>query len=88
MNANTPATYDVSYAFEARPELRYDWNDNSDMLQSGANFSDIEVAGKVRMLMRGDLNHESVCVMARDRIMALSKEVARLRSALSEGQQK
>lgn len=43
-----------------------------------AELSDIEVAGKVRMLMRSDLHHEPVCVAARDRIMYLSQRVEKL----------
>lgn len=38
--------------------------------------SDIEVAGMVRMLLRSDMNHEYVCVLARDRIVRLSTLVA------------
>jgi hypothetical protein len=37
----------------------------------GPQFSHEEVAGKVRMLMRDDLDHEVVCTMARDRLMHL-----------------
>ena len=40
--------------------------------QAGAHFSDAEVASRVRMLMRDDIEHESICVMARDRIRYLS----------------
>ena len=40
-----------------------------------AELSDLQVAGKVRMLMRGDLDHEMVCTAARDRIMYLSQQV-------------
>lgn len=39
------------------------------------DLSDLQVAGKVRMLMRGDLDHEMVCTGARDRIMYLSQQV-------------
>jgi uncharacterized coiled-coil DUF342 family protein len=45
---------------------------------AGGKFSDIEAASMVRMLMRGDLNHEFVCLVGRDRIMYLSQEVDRL----------
>ena len=51
----------------------------------GAHLSDAVVAGRVRMLMRNDLDHEAVCCMARDRIRDLSREVARLR-ALNPGE--
>jgi len=39
-----------------------------------AHLSDLEMAGKVRMLYRSDLDHEAVCVGARDRIMYLSQQ--------------
>lgn len=42
----------------------------------GAHLPDMEVAGMVRMLMRDDLDHEMVCVSARDRIRHLSRCVA------------
>lgn len=44
--------------------------------QAGPHWSDEQVASKVRMLMRDDLDHEAVCVMARDRIVYLSAVVA------------
>ena len=53
--------------------LTYDWNGHTDMPILHAEYSDAQVAGVVRMLMRDQLDHEVVCVMARDRIMALSK---------------
>ncbi len=42
------------------------------------HLSDLEMAGKVRMLMRNDLDHEAVCTGSRDRIMYLSQQVAAL----------
>jgi len=39
------------------------------------NSSDIEVASKVRMLMRNDIDHEVVCMAGRDRIMYLSQQL-------------
>lgn len=39
---------------------------------SGANLSHDGVAGRVRMLSRDQLNHESICVMGRDRIKWLA----------------
>ena len=42
---------------------------------TGGHLSDAEIADKVRMLMRGDLDHEAVCVMARDRIKYLSERL-------------
>lgn len=35
-----------------------------------------QVANKVRMLFRDDLDHEAVCMMARDRIVWLAARVA------------
>lgn len=79
---------DDSYAHGDHSHLTYDWNGHADMKMCGASLSDFEVAVKVRMLFRTQFDHEAVCLMARDRIMALSKEVARLDAALrkaSEG---
>jgi len=42
------------------------------------------VAGKVRMLMRTDLDHEAVCTMARDRIVWLAGRVEALEVALRQ----
>lgn len=39
---------------------------------TGGHLSHDEVAAKVRMLMRSDLDHEAVCCMARDRIKWLA----------------
>lgn len=58
--------------------LTYDWNGCTDMPVSRPDLSDFEVAAKVRMLMRDQLDHEFVCTLARDRIMGLSKRVAAL----------
>jgi len=46
----------------------------------GALLSDMEVAGRIRMLMRGQLDHEAVCTTARDRIVYLADQLA-LRNA-------
>lgn len=61
--------------------LTYDWNGQKDIPMAAPHLSDLEVAGKVRMLLRDQLDHEVICTLARDRIMALSKEVERLSSA-------
>jgi len=45
-------------------------------------LSDVEIAGRVRMLMRDDLNHEGIVCAARDRILHLSEENERLRREL------
>lgn len=53
----------------------YDWNGKTcEMIRP--DISDEEAAGRVRMLMRSDLDHEFVCSLGRDRIMALAKEKA------------
>lgn len=52
--------------------------------QLGDNLTDSEVAGMVRMMTARDLNHELVCVMARDRIIFLSDKVHSLTSELAE----
>ncbi len=48
----------------------------------GDNLTDSEMAGKIRMMMRDDLDHELVCVMARDRIISLSDQISTARAAL------
>ncbi|PWJ88398.1 hypothetical protein C8D77_111121 [Mesorhizobium loti] len=64
--------------------LTYDWNGHKGMEVQSAGMSDIEVAGRVRMLMRDDWNHEEICTLARDRIMGLSKRLAELRAAIAK----
>jgi hypothetical protein len=49
---------------------------------AGDHMPDVEVASRVRMLMRDQIDHEAICVTARDRIMWLSQEVERLSEAL------
>lgn len=51
---------------------------------AGEQFTDVHVASMVRMLMRDQLDHEAICIMARDRIMALAQERDRLRAELAE----
>lgn len=55
-------------------ERTYNWNGNENMPIAFPQWSDEEMAGRVRMLMRDQLNHEVICTAARDRIMCLSKE--------------
>ena len=55
---------------------------------AGGHLSDAEVAGRIRMLMRDSLDHEGVCVMARDRIRDLSREVAALKARLAAAEAK
>lgn len=45
-------------------------------------WDDVEVAIRVRMLMRNDLHHEMICTAARDRILCLAKEKARFAQLL------
>ena len=52
----------------------YSWNGNTALPISAPHLSDEEVAREVRMLMRDQLNHESVVTIARDRIMCLTEE--------------
>lgn len=61
----------------------YRWLDQEHEIRC-PELSDREVASRVRMLMRGDLDHELVCLMARDRIMALSQENAELRAEIEQ----
>lgn len=51
-------------------------------MTKAATWTDSEVATKVRMLMRDDLNHEGVICAARDRIAILSRDVHELTFAL------
>jgi len=48
----------------------------------GGHLSHDEVASKVRMLMRHDLDHEAVCNMGRDRIVWLAGQVDALQAKL------
>ncbi|WP_371436364.1 hypothetical protein [Polaromonas sp.] len=48
---------------------------------AGGHFSHDQIASKVRMLGRQDLDHEAVCTMARDRIKWLAHRVAELEAA-------
>lgn len=47
-------------------------------------LSDHQIGDMVRMLMRGDIEHEAVVCAARDRIFHLSEEVDRLRALIGE----
>ncbi len=49
------------------------------------DISDATVASRVRMLMPGQLDHEFVCMLARDRILYLSQELDRLRASQAGG---
>jgi hypothetical protein len=61
--------------------MTYDWL-HGNIPMARPYLTDYEVAGRVRMLMRSDLDHEGVCTLARDRIMALSKRTVELQKAL------
>jgi hypothetical protein len=50
---------------------------------TGGHLSHDEVAGKVRMLMRTDFDHEAVCMMARDRIKWMEWEINRLENLVN-----
>lgn len=47
-------------------------------------LSDVEMAGKVRMLTRSDMDHEAVVCAARDRILHLSQMQDRLVKVLGD----
>jgi hypothetical protein len=47
----------------------------------GAGLSDMEVAGEVRMLHRSQLNHESICTLARDRIVYLADRLGEIEAS-------
>lgn len=51
---------------------------------TGNGMSDFEVASRVRMLMRTDLDYEFVCTAGRDRIMYLSQKVMELKVLTDE----
>lgn len=78
-NNPTEPVYDQS----PRVGMTYDWNGHTHEIDR-PDLSDYHVAVKVRMLTRGDLNHEAVCEMARSRIMGLSKELARVKAQLEK----
>ena len=73
---------------EKAPERTYDWNHNMNMPIGMAHLEDAEMAGRVRMLMRDQLNHEAVCTAARDRIMCLmgERDAARVLLAAKEAE--
>jgi hypothetical protein len=59
------------------------WTDSNTLARqnraAGGDLSDADIANRVRMLMRDQLDHEAVCTMARNRIARLSYENACLR---------
>ena len=55
---------------------------------AGAHLSDEEVAGKVRMLMRQDIDHEAVVTMARDRIVYLSQRMEVAQALLNRAKER
>lgn len=67
------------YDQSSRAGMTYDWNGHTHEIDR-PELSDYAVAGEVRMLMRSQLNHEEICVMARSRIMGLSKELKRVKA--------
>lgn len=56
----------------------FDWLHNKNRTIGMPHLTDEQMASRVRMLMRSDLDHESVCTSARDRIMCLVKEKSQL----------
>jgi hypothetical protein len=62
----------------------FDWNGHTNREIGMPDVSDQVLASMVRMLMRNDLDHEMIVCAARDRIMCLVKEKARLIQALEE----
>jgi hypothetical protein len=50
----------------------------------GGHLSDMEVAGQVRMLHRSQLDHESVCTLARDRIVYLADRLGEIENPAAE----
>ncbi len=60
----------------------YDHNGHTNLPIACPDWDDVEVAGRVRMLMRNDLEHELICTVARDRILCLAKEKEQLRQLL------
>lgn len=60
----------------------YDHNGHTNLPIACPDWDDIEVAGRVRMLMRNDIDHEFICTVARDRILCLAKEKERLSQLL------
>lgn len=47
----------------------------------GANLSDMEVGAAVRMLYRSQWNHESICTLARDRIVYLADRLGEIEAS-------
>lgn len=60
----------------------YTWNESTHRIQS-PHLSDIEVAATVRMLMRNQLDHESVCTLGRDRIVHLSERLLAVQAIIA-----
>lgn len=50
----------------------------------GAHLSDMDVAGRIRMLMRGQLDHESVCTLARDRVVYLADRLGEIEAITAD----
>lgn len=75
--ALNPYVFAFARALLASKELTPLHNANLENL-CGGHLSHDEVASKVRMLRRTDLDHEPVCTMARDRIKWLANRVDEL----------
>jgi len=61
----------------------YNWNGNTNIPLTLPEMTDFQVACKVRMLLRSDLDFEPVVCMARERIMCLQEENALLTKKLA-----
>lgn len=62
---------------------KYTWNGNTFEIGS-PELNDMQMAVRVRMLMRDQLDHEKVCTDARDRIMCLAAEKKALEAERDE----
>lgn len=71
----------VSQRWNGTPEEQAAYaREHADRLMMGHD-SDIQIASRVRMLMRDELDHEAVVTAARDRICALTVEKTTLATA-------
>lgn len=64
--------------------LTYDWNGHFDMQVGYDNRTHEEIAMMAAKQSPYDWHHESTCTAVRDRIMALSKELLRLKGGLGD----
>lgn len=74
----------VSQRWEASDEDQAQYANDHACRRMMSGDTDIQIASRVRMLMRDDLDHEAVVCVARDRLCALAVEKADLLEALKE----